>query len=94
MKAFPNTRLMQQAVSFDNDEGMDLRDYFAIHANDYDIYKYMYETRVGSGISASTQIRTREEARYAYADAMMKARKYAEVDRNNTMPDRDSTNKS
>ena len=32
MKAFPNTRLMQQAVSFDNDEGMDLRDYFAAKA--------------------------------------------------------------
>jgi hypothetical protein len=94
MKAFPTIKDIDSHGKFINSDGMDLRDYFAIHANDYDIYKYMYETRVGSGISASTQIRTREEARYAYADAMMKARKDAEVDRNNTMPDRDSTNKS
>jgi hypothetical protein len=69
MKAFPSST--QSKVW---EDGMDLRDYFAIHANDYDIYSYMYETRAGSGISASSQIRTREEARYAYADAMMKAR--------------------
>ncbi len=89
MKAFPNHAEYPLRT-----DGMDLRDYFAIHANDYDIYSYMYETRVGSGISASSQIRTREEARYAYADAMMKAREDVEVDRNNTMSYRNSTNKS
>jgi hypothetical protein len=61
MKAFPNTRLMQQAVSFDNEEGMDLRDYFAAHflANKWCV-----------GMS---QQKTAEEA-YKVADAMMKAR--------------------
>ncbi len=85
MKAFPDFVRLQMLKQNDLTEsqketiymqssGMDLRDYFAIHANDYDIYSYMYETRAGSGISASSQIKTREEARYAYADAMMKAR--------------------
>lgn len=69
MKAFPGT------PTFDQDanrtvwqEGMDLRDYFAIHATDYDICKYQFDD------SNIKQIRTRAESRYMFADEMMEAR--------------------
>jgi len=65
MKAFP------QLAHWDMDErnGMNLRDYFAIHANDYDIFKYQVSE------SGFKEIRTRAEARYMFADEMMEARK-------------------
>lgn len=75
---------------------MNLRDYFAENAPENEIRNWMLgELRSNGYIHARSIIRTREEARYAYADAMMKAReKTYEVDRDNTMPDRDSTDKS
>lgn len=64
MKAFPNTRLMQQAVSFDNDEGMDLRDYFAGKA----ITGLLTEANMDYKDDAIAELA------YNLADAMMKAR--------------------
>ena len=70
MKAFPRTNGV-----FSDELGMDLRDYFAAKATEVDIETYQWEKTVGYGIVAGTQIRTREQAKYAYADAMMEARK-------------------
>lgn len=53
----------------------DMRDYFALKATEEDIREFMLgELRSNGYIHARSIIRTREEARYAYADAMMKAR--------------------
>jgi hypothetical protein len=75
MKAFPNTRLMQQAVSFDNDEGMDLRDYFAGKAMValMPIYREMFmdntfEDWIGDATTAMV------DCAYLIADEMMEAR--------------------
>lgn len=78
MKAFPTDNL-QEFYS-----GMDLRDYFAAKA----MQSYWSDENVAS------DYKTAAAWAYEMADAMMKARKDAEVDRNNPMPDRDSTNKS
>lgn len=48
-------------------EGMSLRDYFAIHADWDDVRHYAYNDN-GANIS-------RTEARYKYADRMIEARK-------------------
>jgi hypothetical protein len=64
MKAFPSST--QSKVW---EDGMDLRDYFAIHATDNDIFKYQVSE------SGFKEIRTREEARYMFADEMMESRK-------------------
>ena len=71
-------------------EEMTLRDYIAIHAAEKDIDKHLttgIESRVVSvnglpgmpdathAIKTQQWVRTREEARYAYADAMLLARK-------------------
>mgnify|MGYP007100132801 CR=1 FL=1 len=60
MKAFPSST--QSKVW---EDGMDLRDYFAIHANDYDIYKHQVSE---SGLKKE---RTRAEARYKFADEII-----------------------
>ncbi len=51
-------------------QGMTLRDWFAAHASEQDIdeHRHWY-SRDGSSYT-----RTREEARYHYADAMIKTR--------------------
>lgn len=59
--AFPST--LQHNGWLDKESGMSLRDYFAVHASDKDIQYYL-----GDG-------RSREQARYLYADAMLEARK-------------------
>lgn len=64
MKAFPSST--QTKVW---EDGMELRDYFAIHATDNDIFKHQVSD---SGLK---EIRTRAEARYMFADEMMEARK-------------------
>jgi hypothetical protein len=64
MKAFPSST--QSKVW---EDGMDLRDYFAIHATDNDIYNHQVSE------SGFKEIRTRAEARYMFADEMMEARK-------------------
>lgn len=68
MKAFPITS------KWEENNGMDLRDYFASKASESDIDQYQWNTTVGYGIIGKTQVLTREEAKFAYADAMMKAR--------------------
>jgi hypothetical protein len=82
MRAFPTnkTLLMQDdneklyVQSFEN-LGMDLRDYFAAKATEQDIQEYMWEVVTQtSHVLSKIQVRNREQARYAYADAMMKAR--------------------
>ena len=73
MKAFPAFK--NGLLGFEN-QGMDLRDYFAAKATEQDIEPYQWRTEYspsGHGVF-KTQVRTREEAKYAYADAMMKAR--------------------
>lgn len=94
MKAFPFESSMPEVYGIHT--GMDLRDYFAAHASEKDIQDYMWETtHQSSHCFSKVEVRNREQARYAYADAMIKAReKTYEVERNNTMPDRDSTDKS
>ena len=82
MKAFP------QAIEESYyDHGMDLRDYFAAKAMQGIVH--MFSPNDFFNPERVTKIS------YQIADAMIKAReKTYEVDRNNTMPDRDSTDKS
>lgn len=54
--------------------GMSLRDYFAIHANENDIKYYMKELESITGGIDKYIYRNREQAKYAYADAMIKER--------------------
>lgn len=66
-------------------QGMFLRDYFAIRASEEDIQNHLLTGRVidvvlqdGTGrktIEQRPEYRTREQARYAFADSMMEARK-------------------
>lgn len=60
-------------------EGLTLRDYFAARATDYDIQRHLYTGEFLDGYAGQhkTKIPVRcsvEEARYKYADAMLKAR--------------------
>lgn len=69
MKAFPNTSHREL------EKGMDLRDYFAAKATEPDIDFYLWKTTINTGyVVAKHQVMTREQAKYAYADAMMEAR--------------------
>ena len=64
--------------------GMTLRDYFAIHASEEDIQRHLPTGRVidvvipngfgGKSVEKRSEYRTREQARYAFADDMLKAR--------------------
>lgn len=56
----------------ENQEGMSLRDYFAIHATSDDILTFQREDCPETG--AMKRCFTREVARYRFADAMLKAR--------------------
>ncbi len=73
MKAFPSTEPIygDNIVGVKQSTGMDLRDYFAAQATEQDIQPFLWKS-VGS--YSAVQCCTREEARYKYADAMMKAR--------------------
>lgn len=71
MKAYP----LLSKWDDENLNGMDLRDYFAAKASEEDVQEYMWQTTINTGyVIAKIQIRNREEAKFAYADAMMKAR--------------------
>ena len=78
--AFPSKKRIYTAGYPTNEyvtvDGMTLRDYFAAKAVQSDIIDYMYKhSNTGSPhVIGMKQIRTREEAKYAYADAMLKAR--------------------
>jgi hypothetical protein len=71
--AFPNHRQTNEngEVLVYESEGLTMRDYFAAHATQEDIHHLMYKF----GPDEHTQIMTREQAKYAHADAMLKARK-------------------
>lgn len=60
--AFPSAVLFDQGVH--ETSGMSLRDYFAAKATDLDIQEYLFDENDLS----------REEAKFKYADAMLKAR--------------------
>jgi hypothetical protein len=60
--AFPHSSRSSAA------DGMTLRDYFAIRATEQDINEFTWSSDLVTR-------RTREEARYAFADAMLVARK-------------------
>lgn len=73
--AFPHSRLGSDA------DGMTLRDYFAAKASEEDIGFWRPTGRMAITASSITgrplevpELRTREQARYAFADAMLKAR--------------------
>ncbi len=51
--------------------GMTLRDYFAAKATEQDLQSFLWKS---VGPRSAVQSCTREEAKYKYADAMMKAR--------------------
>lgn len=68
--AFPKPKLMQQAVSFDHEDGMTLRDYFAAKAMQAILSSDRYVGLIG--VNRYEQ-RTAEDA-YKMADAMLKAR--------------------
>ncbi len=52
--------------------GMNLRDYFAIHATHEDIARYLSDAPLR--INTAEEMQTRAAARYAFADAMLVAR--------------------
>ena len=64
--------------------GMTLRDYFAIRASEEDIQHHLptgrmidvvtFDGRGGKSIEQRSEFRTREQARYAFADAMLQER--------------------
>jgi hypothetical protein len=55
---------------------VDLRDYFAAHASENDIYKHRgaYLDTKGGRFAETLYTYTREQGRYRYADAMLAAR--------------------
>jgi hypothetical protein len=65
--AFPKPKLMQQAVSFDHEDGMTLRDYFAAKAMQGMVANSSYSINDWSKRDIAIQS-------YEMADAMMKAR--------------------
>jgi len=57
------------------DTGMSLRDWFAGQATEQDVQNHIGESVTHlSGATYRNTTRTREEAKYAYADAMLAAR--------------------
>lgn len=85
--AFPTDNAHQNGPSTFHYEGMTLRDYFAASASEEDVnehiwkgFKENYVVNRDNGTSylATRQAAwTREEAKYRYADAMLKAREAA-----------------
>jgi len=66
-------------VSHITEQGMTLRDYFAARATDQDIQRHRYTGEFVDGYAGSNKTKipvfcSVEEARYKYADAMLKAR--------------------
>ena len=77
--AFPIVIDTGQSVEWHR--GMNLRDYFAAKASEEDIGFWRLTGRMAIEASSITgrplevpELRTREQARYAFADAMLKAR--------------------
>ena len=76
MKAFPTEHPISGTMGLHAD-GMDLRDYFAAKASEQDIEKWQWRITTNTcHFLAKEQVMTREQAKYAYADAMLEARKH------------------
>lgn len=75
-RAFPRDSKWNLDGSFlqKGSPGMSLRDWFAGHASEADIEEHR-DFKVCPETSMITSCRTREAAKYAYADAMIAARK-------------------
>ena len=81
MNAFPN---VHDPKTGSMSHGMSLRDYFAAHASAHDIEKYLLTDEFVQTVVQNTDgtksyseqrvKRTNAEARYLFADEMMKAR--------------------
>ena len=74
--AFPSKKLDISSGEYFPVNGMTLRDYFAAKATSSDIDRIMYEREKNclTHMPVIYQAMSREEAKYAYADAMLKAR--------------------
>ena len=72
--AFPmHVHIQSDDLSAVDETGMSLRDYLAIHASDKDVDKY---SQPGTEqVKGFVTVLSRAEARYRFADAMLKARK-------------------
>jgi len=62
-----------EEVGFSGHSGMSIRDYFAIHAPTNEIGKYL-SIQMPSGTNITFKDTDYEQARYKYADAMLKER--------------------
>lgn len=75
--AFPVTQVFPQIIEGERfsgmkgKEGMTLRDYFAAKANEFDIDNHLIEYGLKDGFQVAVRQRTREEAKFCYADAMI-----------------------
>jgi hypothetical protein len=86
--AFPTKRRIQRegylTAEYEPCGGMTLRDYFAAKASEEDIRQHLFTGRTVEVVVERTngrkeidrqpEVQTREQARYAFADAMLKAR--------------------
>lgn len=82
--AFPTENAHQTGTSTWHEEGMTLRDYFAAIASEEDINAHIWKGHdedfvMTDGYGAKTVVKrqamwSREEAKFLYADAMLKAR--------------------
>ena len=72
--AFPlHYEVFEKSEMMVHHEGMSLRDYFAMRATEKDIEKHcVYVTSDDPGDFIMTATYTREQARYRFADAMIK----------------------
>ena len=73
--AFPKPKLMQQVVSFDQEDGMTLRDYFAAKAMQAMLSspEFLVVVTADQAVGGNAKDRV-SNVSFAYADAMMKAR--------------------
>ena len=83
MKAYPYIHKHPTTGNTKLEEGMDLRDWFAAHATEKDVEEYERGSRIkevprrdglGNERFSETVYYTREQAKFRYADSMMKAR--------------------
>ena len=74
-KVYPSLEKCEMSGDYYSVGGMSIRDYFAVHADNYDLALIMErdENVENTPIGRQATI-TREQARYIHADAMLKAR--------------------
>ena len=82
--AFPVPAELCQDLTIEEQRGLTVRDYFAAKASEEDIQRHLFTGRIVEVVVERTngrkeidkqpEVQTREQARYAFADAMLKAR--------------------